>query len=216
MDVNKEIAEEIKAERARVEREKLKPKPVSKNQVREARYVWMGGVIVIDLLTAYLIYEVTGFWYYSVIWALAGAGGLLWSERLKERIGSNKEQLEIAERGVKISAGFVVFMAIVVGGLWVTGYRTNYFFLLIEACSVGLFFFHLWQSYQFEHKDDGYIADNEEARLEEQNERRIREAHRAARVVENRKVERGVKEDYRKQHGEAFDTVINRGKDPNE
>lgn len=213
---NAEIAREIQIERARIEQEKSRPKPVSRNQVKEAKYVWVGGTVIIDLLTAYLIYTVTGYWYYAVIWALAGAGGLIYSERLKERIGNNKEQLTIGDRGVKISAGMVAFMALVAGAMWVTKSYTSYLSVLIEASAVGLFLFHLWQSYQYQHTDDGYKADNEEALLEENNERRIRESHRAGRVVSSRKVERGLQEAYRKEHGEAFDAAMGNDNDPNQ
>lgn len=213
-DINQEIAEEIKAERARIEREKLKPKPVSRSQVKEARYVWVGGIIIIDVLTAYLIYEVTTFWYYALIWAASGAGGLLLSERFKERVGNNKAQSEIAARGVAVSAFSVLGMALISGAIWIANLYTSYLFILIEASAVGLFFFHLWQSYMFQHLDDGYIADNEEARLEEANDRKVRGVHRAARIVESRKLVHGVKNEYRKEHGEAFDAVVDKS-DPN-
>lgn len=208
MNDNDKIAMEIQEERARAEREKSKPRKPSSKQVEEARYMWMGGAAVVDLLTAWLIYQETTYWYYALIWVLAGAGGLLWSERLKERIGKNREQTKIADNGVTVSAAAIVIMALVVGTVWVLRINVLWMNALQEISALVLFFFHLFQSYQYHQKDDEIQAADEEARLEAQNERAIREAHRAARLVESKKVKSGYENSYRAEHGAAFDAAL--------
>lgn len=206
-NINDKIAKEIADEKARRELEKSKPPKVSNAQVKEARFVWMAGTILVDLLTAYLIYAQTGYWYYAVIWVLAGAGGLLYSERLKERIGNNREQKDIGERGVKTSAFSVLGMALIVGTVWVLKSANDYIDAVIEVASLVLFFFHLYQSYQYHAIDDDVIAVNDEARSEDDEARATRQAHRAARIVESKKVKSGVVENYRDEHGAAFDAA---------
>jgi len=211
MNDNDRIAKLIQDERLAAEREQARPPKVNDKPVQMARNVWIYGLTGIDALTAYLIYYLTGYIPYGVIWFLAGAGGLLYSEYLKERVGNNNEQMRIGERGVNISAGLVLAMALLSGGLWVTNIRLEWMNALMELTAVGLFFFHLWQSYQYHSTDDEIVARNEEARREARNKKQIGEAHRAARVVESLKVRDGVEDLYRNDHGAAFDAAY--GKD---
>lgn len=208
MNENDLIAKEIEEERKRREMNKDKPVKIQMGQVEEARIFWMIGVGLIDVLTAWLIYSLTGYWYYALIWVVAGAGGLLWSERLKGRIGNNDEQMSLGDRGVKIAAFLVVAMALLIGTYWVLKTFPTWLFPAVEISAVSLFFFHVYQAYRYHSVDDEVVARNEEARLEEENKRRIKEAHRAARLVESRKTERGVKETYRKEHGSALDAAM--------
>ena len=213
MNDNERIAIEIQNTRLEQERAKSAPKKVSDAQVKEARIMWMAGSVLIDLLTSYLIYMLTGYWYYAGIWVLAGAGGLLWSERLKERIGKNKDQRKIADNGVTISGGAVFLMALLVGTVWVMKIASPWMAALMESSALVLFFFHLFQAYQYHQKDDEVIAADEEARLEAQNEKGIREAHRAARLVESKKTKQGYEDEYVRQHGAAY--IAAQGKDIN-
>lgn len=206
-DLNDKIAEKIRKERLQAEQELNKPKKVSNRQVKEARIVWMSGVALIDLVTAWLILQVTGFEIYAVIWVLAGAGGLLYSERLKERVGNNQEQGEISTRGVNVSAGAVALMAILAGTAYVTNYQSTYMNAGFEIFAVLLFLFHLYQSYIYHLADEEEKALNQEARFEAQADREIRETHRAARKVETEKLVDGLKGSYREEHGKAFDAA---------
>jgi hypothetical protein len=207
-----DVTREIEQEREEIERERNRPPKVSNSQVDRARIVWIGGSILIDGLTAWLIYTMTGYWYYALIWVVAGAGGLLYSEDLKTRIGNNPEQQEYADRGVKVSAIAVFVMAVLVGGIFVTGYAASWVDAILEAAAVGLFFFHLYQSYQYHNLDDEVIARNEEARAEERNKKREREIHRAARIVERKRKQLSLREKYRKEYGGAFDAALGKDK----
>ncbi|RPJ29412.1 MAG: hypothetical protein EHM33_00775 [Chloroflexi bacterium] len=209
MSDNNAIAKQIEAEKARREADQNKPKKVTQKQVDEARFVWMAGVFLIDALTAWLIWTLTTYLPYAVIWIFAGAGGLLYSERLKERIGNNAEQGKIGERGVKASALAVVLMALLVGTIWVTKVQYVWLNAVMEVTAVVLFFFHVWQSYQYHSVDDEVVAANEEARSEEENLRQIRGVHRAARYVDTIKNREGVADSYRKDHGAALDAALN-------
>lgn len=214
MGTNEELAMEMEAERERREAETNKPARVSRSQVKEARFVWMAGVTLIDALTAWLIFEVTGFLPYAIVWVLAGAGGLLYSERLKERVGNNQKQMDIGDRGVKVSAVLVAAMALFVGTVWITHTSLSWIDALMEITAVTLFMFHLWQSYTFHSVDEEIVAANEEARNEEENEKNIRAVHRAARIVTARKRKSLLKDSYRKTHGPALDqALINLGFD---
>ena len=208
MNPNDKIAEKIRAEKLRMEQEKAMPIKVSDSQVREARFIWMTGTVAIDILTAYLIYSLTGYLPYAVIWFLAGAGGVLWSERQSERIGNNPEQKSIGAMGVKVSAFAVVAMALIFGYCWVQKITGGWMNTVMEISALVLFFYHVYQAYQYHEKDDETIARNDEARLEAQHQRDLRSAHRGARIVEAEKVKDGVEEMYRDEHGAAFDEAL--------
>ena len=208
MNENDKIAAEIEAEKLRREQEKSKPKKISHSQVKEAKFIWMAGILLIDLLTSALIWAITGYWYYALVWIAAGAGGLLWSERQKERIGNNIEQIDIGDLGVKVSGVLVFVMAVTVGLIWVTKSKALWLDAVMEITAVVLFFYHLFQAYRYHQVDDEVIASNEEARSEEEAKREIRAAHRAARLVESKKVKSGVVGVYQEQHGAAFNAAL--------
>lgn len=208
MNDNDRIAQEIENERLRMEQEKLKPARISDKQVKEAKYAWMVGTVGIDILTAWLMWTMTGYWYYALVWAIAGAGGLLWSERQKERIGNNDEQKILAKRGKNVSAFAVFGMALVIGFVWVTKMQGNWINATIELTSLFLFFFHLYQAHEFHEKDDEQEAMNEEARNEAKANSEIRAAHRANRKVESKKNRDDIQGVYRQRHGAAFDAAL--------
>ena len=207
-----DVTREIQQEREEAERERNRPPKITNDPVKRARYVWIGGTMLIDALTAWIIWQLTSLWYYAVIWVIAGAGGLLYSEDLKTRVGNNPEQQEYANRGVWVSAGAVFLMALFIGAMFVTRFEATWIDAVLELTSVGLFFFHLYQSYQYHNLDDEVQARNEEARAEERTRKKEREIHRAARLVERKQKQHSLKDNYRQQYGPAFDVALNNGK----
>ncbi len=205
---NDEIAKELERERERREQEKIKPKKIQTAQLMGAKLAWMFVAIAIDLATGYAIWQITR-WWYGLLWIFGGAGGLMLSEWLWERIGNNDDQRRIAERGIKISAFAIALMALIAGVVYVLGYTQNAY---IEALTVGavvlLFCVNGYQAYLYHIIDDEYIERTEEARAEAENERRLRSIHRAARTVDARKRQRDLSEHYRREHGRALDAAM--------
>src|SRR5690349_15720102 len=122
MSDNDEIAKELRAENLK-KRQAAAPK-VQTHHVLWARWVWTIGVVLIDLLTGYAISQVSVL-FYALTWVLSGAGGLLWSEFISERVGNNPDQRKIGETGITVSAIGVFVMALAAGSVWVLGLRSN-------------------------------------------------------------------------------------------
>lgn len=210
--LNEEIAAEIEAERREVEMSEYIPPVVSNAQVLAAKYAWMVIVSIIDIATAYAFYDkLRPYWWYAVSWALVGAGGLIFSEWLWERVGNNAKQNEIARKSKTVSAIAVFAMALVMGlalvldfgeAAWLSGFAV--------VSVVGLMFFHAWQAYQYHDVDDERIALNQEAKAEAVNQKEIRGIHRAGRRVDAKKRVHVLGGKYQSRHGAAFEKAAGR------
>lgn len=210
--LNKEIAEEImKEEEARIMAE-FAPKEIQRTQVKGAKVAWMLVATAIDLTTAYALYLVFApFWYYAVIWAIAGAGGLMFAEWLWERVGNNDEQMRIATTSKNVSAIAILAMAVLAGIAVIMGWqRAAWIEVTAFVSVVGLFCFHGWQAYQYHEKDDDYIAATEEARANAENMKDIRKIHRAGLRITAKKRVHKAGEKYQKEHGQAFTAAAGR------
>lgn len=204
----REIALEIEAENERLEMEKIKPLPINKKPVDESKIVWMVGTIVMDVVTAYFIWQTTVL-IYGIWWVLIGAGGLIWSERQRGRIGNNDEQKKIGSTGVVVSAVAVLVMALGMGAAYLTHMtEVRWVMLSVEIVTVGLCGYHLIQAYRYHELDDEYQEQNADSIAEARNVSELRQIHRAARRVESKKRKWITSAAYRGKHGEAFDAAL--------
>lgn len=211
-DLNDEIALELKnEEEARILAE-YAPKSISRTQVKGAKFAWMAVAIGIDIATAYAYFVILApFWWYGVLWLIAGAGGLMFAEWLWERVGNNEEQTRIASASKTVSAIAVLAMALLSGVALILGVtRAPWMEIVALVSAVGLACFHGWQSYQYHEKDDDYIAATEDARADAQNQKEIRKVHRAGQRVAAKKVVHRTGAKYQEQHGNAFATAVGR------
>jgi len=211
MKTNDELAQELEAEKTAIEKEKHTPKKPSGMQVKGAALAWMLGAFSIDAATAWLVYIVSGYWPYGVAWLLAGAGGLALNEWFREHPLNNDDQKRIAELGLTVSWVGVILMGLFTGIAYVLqASGAAWVEIVVIAAVVGLFFFHVYQSYQYHLKDDEYLARREEARLEAKSASEIAAIHRAARRVDAKKTAEATADGYRKDHGAAFDAARGR------
>lgn len=211
-DLNEEIANEImQEEEARIMAE-FAPKDIQRGQVKGAKFAWMAVAIGIDLTTAYALYLVfSPYWWYAVLWAIAGAGGLMFAEWLWERVGNNEEQTSIASTSKNVSAIAIVLMAVLAGVAMILGFQRQPWMEVLALISVvGLACFHGWQAYQYHEKDDDYIAATEEARANAENLKEIRKVHRAGLRIAAKKRVHKTGEKYEKEHGVAFTAAAGR------
>lgn len=204
--LNKEIAEEIEAEKKEAELAEYAPPEISNAQVNAAKYAWMLIVAAVDLATAYAYYEVLSpYWWYALLWFVVGGGGLIFSEWLWERVGNNDKQNTLARRSKAVSAIAVFVMALLMGVAVVFNFQHAALITgLAVVSSVGLAFFHAWQAYQYHDVDDERIALNLEAQAEAKNQKEERVIHRAGRRVAAKKRVHILGGKYQAQHGEAF------------
>jgi uncharacterized membrane protein len=205
--VNDEITKRIEDKRKKREAEDHPAPQINRTPVVISKVVWIGGAILIDVVTGYAILEVTR-WWYALIWVLAGAGGLILSEWQRERIGNNRQQRELGEQGVLWSAIAIVLMAIAAGVVYLLNY-TNY-----VPAVVGIFIsiivlgcWHIFRSYRYHIVDDEYIERTREARDEEEHKRAMREIDRAAREAELASKENARIAEHKIRLGTAFDVA---------
>lgn len=208
---DEKIAEEIREERRRKEIKKLEPKPINETPVKMAKYAWVFGTVVLDIMTAYYIWHATTL-FYGIVWILVGAGGLVWSENQRERIGNNTKQKDIGQLGVWVSAGAVFVAALIMGVVYLMGtISSDWVVAGAEIVSVCMFAYHLVQAYRYHIYDDAYIAANEDALDEADSVREVRAIYRAARKVEAKRGVHNERDEMHKKYGPAFDAAY--GKD---
>jgi hypothetical protein len=166
----------------------------------------MAIVFAIDAATAYALWIILApYWWYAALWLVFGAGGLIFSEWLWERVGNNEKQIAISSASKKVSAAAVMLMALftsvelvtnIITAEWVGGFAV---FVVISLAG-----FHAWQSYQYHEVDDDYIALTLEAKAEASNQKELRSIHRAGRRIEAKKKVYVTGAMYQGKHGDAF------------
>ena len=201
------LAQRIQKRKNDEEAKKNAPPQISFTEVKMAAWVWQLGVVALDIATAWIVWQIT-FLFYGIVWILAGAGGLLWSERQRQRVGNNNDQKQIGEWGVNVSLAAIIAMAILSGIAYILGYsQLGWVEALTLAVAVCLFFYHIIQARRFHVLDDEYIERNEEARREAEHKRDMREIARSAREVEKESLLEGEEDTARKRYGDAFDAA---------
>lgn len=199
---NDEIAKEIQDERARIEMQAKKYK--DRGQLKGAKIAWILGAFAVDASTAYAIWQIL-FWWYGLAWVVAGAGGIVYSDWLRERPDNNDEQKDIAELGLNVSWVSIVVMAVLAGVALVLGLQKNKYiegFMILFV--VGLFIYHVFQSYRYAVCDDEYVLMQTERKANAEIDARIAEINRAARIVAARKRTNEMLDNYKREHGTAI------------
>lgn len=209
-DKVKDIDLKSAAESLRERRKKeSQPKPkIQRGTVQVASVIWQVGIIALDAGTAYILSEITS-WMYAAFWLLAGAGGLLWSENQRTRIGNNAEQTRIGEIGVIVSIAAVLLGAVASGVVYMLGLASNGW---VEAISVivavGLFFYHVFQARRYVLHDDHTLRKNEEALRIEEQERNKREVERRKDELSHIKELITLNEDGKRLFGDAWKSTL--------
>ena len=205
---NNAIVKRIEDNHKQQELDENPPKPISHTQVASAKAAWTIGALLIDVATAYAVWQIT-FWWWGAFWFLAGAGGLIWSQWLYERVGNNATQRKISHAGIITSAVCIVLMAILAGTVYMLGYTKLVWVEVLTFVSViALFCYHVLQAYRYQMIDDKYIEETKEARAVESHDRKMREIERARRETENAYYQADKEQEYRERYGPAFDTAL--------
>ncbi len=204
-DVIKKLKEN--KDKAALEIEKSKAKKVGKAQLIGSKIAWIGGAIVFDAVTSYLIYLITAFVPYGLMWLIGGGGGLAFAEWLWERVGNNHEQRQLAELSKIVSAIAIAVMALIVGVSYALRNSSKFIEIAVIVSTLCLFLFHIFQAYKYHSIDDDYIEATAEARAEEAHQRELKNISRAAREVAKAKEQTDLIGAKRTEHGAAFDVA---------
>lgn len=146
-----------------------------KNTLTANKIFWNGAAIAIDGITGWTVWQITGFWYYGVIWFFAAAIPMLLHQQNYERVGNNQKQMDLAKNGILLAAGSILVMALASGIVFVTDFTHN---LYVEAVTVGvtvlLFVTQAYISYVFQMEDDEYKTQNAIARAKANSNKKVR------------------------------------------
>lgn len=167
-------------------------------------------IVVVDAGTGWLLWQLT-FWYYGLIWFLAGAVVFFLHQKNFFTPGNNEKQMSGAQTGIIVSVASVVIMAMLAGGLYVFSVHNLWVEVGLIIVSVGLFFYHAYALAMYVFNDDGFRMKNSIARSFAQAEKKVKIAQAGGRVAgayRKAKLEREMQ--YRKHGKNNIDSAMNR------
>lgn len=173
-------------------------------------------IVIVDAGTGWLLWQLT-FWYYGVIWFLAGAVVFFLHQSNYFTAGINDKQAKSSQTGIIVSVASVVIMAMLAGGLYVFSVQNLWVEVGLIVIAITLFFYHTYALAMFVFYDDGFRMRNSIARAFAQANKKIKVAQAGGKVAEvyrNAKRERELQ--YSKHGRNNIDSAINRveGKKP--
>lgn len=167
-----------------------------------SRIAYNMAVAIIDAGTGYLIWQLT-FWYYGVIWFLAGAVVFFLHQKNYFTAGNNDKQMRGALTGIIVSVGTMFIMAMVAGGLYVFGVRTQWVEVGLIITSIALFAFHAYQLAMHVFNDDGFRIANTITRAHAQANKKMQIAKASGVVIKAHREAEAEKNKQYKQHGKG-------------
>lgn len=179
------------------------PEPTQdKSSLWLSSFAYKLAILIIDAGTGYLIWQLT-FWYYGLIWFLAGAVVFFLHEKNFFTAGNNDKQIKSSQSGVIVSVVSMLIMAMVSGGLYVFGVKNLWVEVGLIVTSLGLFFWHAFQLAMYVFNDDGFRIKNTITRSFAQANKKKEIAKASGIVVRaHREAEKEKKAQYQK-HGQA-------------
>lgn len=173
-------------------------------------------VTVIDIGTGYLIWQLT-FWYYGLIWFLAGAVVFFLHQKNFFTAGNNDKQIKGAQNGIIVSVASIIIMAMLAGGLYVFNVKNLWVEVGLILISLALFFYHAYMLAMYVFNDDGFRINNSISRAYAQADKKTQIAKASGKVAKvYREADLEKKAQYQK-HGEKnIDAAMNKiqGKQP--
>src|SRR5688572_30283609 len=141
--------------------------PPDNSGLTYSKWAYSAAVIIIDLITGWTIWRLT-FWYYGVMWVLAGAVVFFLHQKNWEREGNNEQQVKISVTGIIVSVLSIVLMGAVSGSLWILGIANAWVEAGIIVFSVLLFSWHAVLLARYYFVDDDFVIRRTVARAKAQ------------------------------------------------
>lgn len=89
------------------------------------KVAYNAALTIVDAGTGWLIWQLTTYWYYGLIWFLAGAVVFFLHQKNYFTPGINEKQMKSSGTGIVVSVVSIALMAMVAGVLYVVGIRTQ-------------------------------------------------------------------------------------------
>ena len=167
-------------------------------------------VFIVDLGTGYLIWQLT-FWYYGLIWFLAGAVVFFMHQKNYFTAGNNDKQMKGALNGIIVAVVTMILMAITAGSLYIFGIRDLWIEAGLISVSLSLFFWHAYQLAMYVFNDDGFRIENTITRSFAQADKKKKIAKASGIVVRaHREAENEKRNQYGKHGQRNIDAAISR------
>lgn len=196
-----------------VEEEEIEAPP-DDSALTFSKYAYNAAVIILDLITGWTIWQLS-FWYYGVLWVLAGAVVFYLHQKNWERAGNNEKQTSLSMTGMIVAVVSMLLMSIVSGGLWIAknygaGVDGMWAEIGIVGSAIVLYAWHAFQIARYRFQDDKFKTDRLVARAKAQGHKKIQIIQAAGDVVAaSRKALQERDRQYRK-HGDrgAVDRAV--------
>lgn len=209
------MAENLTELEQMVAEEEMEPKP-DNSALSYSKYAYNIAVVLLDVVTGWTIAQLT-FWYYGVMWFLAGAVVFYLHQKNWERDGNNETQVKISQIGMILSVGSMLVMAVVTGGLWIAkanGAAVNLMWseIGIVSFAIVLYAYHSVQLARYYFLDDDFVIKRTVARAKAQANKKIQIIKAGGDVVRANREALKERNDQYKKHGDkgAVDAAINR------
>ena len=159
-------------------------------------------IIIIDIVTGWTIYKLS-YWYYGVIWFLAGAISFALHQKNWEHPNANEAQEVNARVGMIVSVGSMFIMALVTGGLYIAGIRSVMVEVGIVLAVVVAFFWHSLQLAMFYFADDDWTIQRQISRAKANADKKVKIARAAGDVIAAFKLAQNERQVQHSKHGDA-------------
>ena len=202
--------EEI-SELEKLVRDEQPEKAPDRSPLQHSKIAYNIGVIVIDLITGYTIWMLS-YWYYGVIWVLAGAAAFFLHQRNFEHPEKNEKQEKNTLWGLGVAVGSMFLMAVLAGGVYIARVKTPWIEVGIVGTTITLFFWHCFQLAMFVFADDEWGINMAIARASSNANKKVRIIEAGGRVVEANERAQQRRDAQYKKHGDrgAVDAAINK------
>lgn len=184
-----------------VNEKKPAPKP-SRAPLSASKLGYSVAIVIIDLITGWTIWQLS-YWYYGVIWFLAGAISFYLHQQNWEHPGVNEVQEKNAMLGMIVSVTSMFLMAIAAGFALIFGVTSNIAEAVIVGCVILAFFWHALQLALFYFADDDWEITRQINRAKATANKKVQIARAAGEVVTALKAFQNERDNQHKQHGDG-------------
>lgn len=184
-----------------VNEKKPAPKP-SRAPLSASKIGYSAAIVIIDLITGYTIWQLS-YWYYGVIWFLAGAISFYLHQQNWEHPGVNEKQEKNAMIGMIVSVASMFVMAIAAGIALIFGLHSAVVESVIVGCVIVAFFWHALQLALFYFADDDWEIARQINRAKATANKKVQIARAAGEVVSAYKAFQNERDNQHQKHGDG-------------
>jgi hypothetical protein len=150
--------------------------------LKTSTIAYQAAIVIIDGLTAATIAMIS-YWYYGVIWFLAGAISFFLHHKNWDAPLNNEKQIKNSQTGMIVAVASMVVMALAAASVWVLKYQSPYIEAGIVLPVIGLFFWNALQVALYRFESDKFVMNRAIARAKANAHKHITIAKAAGEVV---------------------------------